>query len=180
MARQPALPPVRVVSWWIRHVVVPLVTCRAWWRRAAAIFTNNMVILSAVMAVGHWPVAPLFAVAGLGVSLGVALHVMAELPVLPLTRWPCRGSAAQHRIRVGVALNLLEPPAIMLTVGLSLARPVMPFPATQSWETFGLWVAPATLLAAAGEALWLGAALGQSVTPEDSASGSADGDCDPR
>lgn len=157
LARQPSLLPVRAVTWWVRHVVLPLITYRAWWRRAASIFVNNITILAALLAMGRWPVAPLLGVAAVGISLGIALRVMSDLPSPPLMVVPSRREAAKHRIRLGVALNLLEPPAIMLTVGLSLARPVMSLPTSQVWETFALWVVPATLLAASGEALWLGA-----------------------
>jgi len=165
LGRHPSMPLVRVVAWWVRHIVLPLATCRAWWRRAASIFVNNITILAALLGAGRWPVAPLFGVAAIGISLGIALRVISDLPVQLLMRWPSRSGVAKYRIRVGAALNLLEPPAIMLTVGLSLARPVMSLPTHLVWETFGFWVVPATLLAAGGEALWLGAAQAPDAMP---------------
>ena len=156
IARRPTMMLGRVVSWWLRHVVFPLVMCRLWWCRAAAILVNNTTILAVLLSLGRWSIAPLFGVAALGLSLGVALRVMPDVP-LPLSPRLSHQVARGYRVQIGLALNLLEPPAIMLTVGLSLAWPVMSWPASRVWETFVLWVVPATLLAAGGEATWLGA-----------------------
>ena len=172
MGRQSSLPPVRWIAWWVRRVVLPLIRCRAWWRRAAMIFVNNASILALLLALGRWRVLPLFGIAAMGMSLGIAIRVMLDLPADPLVLGPARSNAERRRMRVGVALNLLEPPVIMLTIGLSLAQQAIPLSSAQVWETFALWVIPATLLAAGGEALWLGTGRDahtaqESLTPED-------------
>ncbi len=150
------LPPVRLIAWWVVRVILPVLRCRSWWGRGAAIFGNNLSILAALLALGRWQAASLAGVAGLGVSLGIGLRILFS------TSDAAWGSAfrysaeAKRRLRIGVALNLLEPPAIMLTIGLSLGRALGPLSGAQAWETFALWVFPMTLLAAAGEALWMG------------------------
>ena len=156
LAERASLLPVRLVEWWVRHVVLPLIRCPSWWRRAAAIFVNNALILTALLVVGHWPVAPIVAISVVGVSLGIGLRVLSDRLIDPTPAKPTLTARKGLRVRIGVALNLLEPPAIMLTVGLSLGHRAIPLNAVQVWETFLLWVIPATFLAAAGEALWLG------------------------
>lgn len=154
------LPPVRLIAVWVRRVVLPLLRCQSWWRRATGIFVNNLSILAALLAVGRWHGVSLVGVAWLGLSLGIGLRVLSgasdEFGELDLGS----DSRARRCIRIGVALNLLEPPAIILTIGLSLSRAAVPLSAPQVWETFALWVVPLTLLAAAGEALWMGAGRG--------------------
>ena len=66
------------------------------------------------------------------------------------------GTTAPIKTMIGVALNLLEPPAIVLVIGLSLGRTAAPLPAGVAWEMFVVWAVPLLLAAAAGEALWLG------------------------
>ncbi len=154
------LPPVRLIAMWVGSFVLPLMRCRSWWRRAAGIFVNNVSILAALLALGRWHGVSLVGVAGLGLSLGIGLRILSgesdafgELD-LGSNAW------AKRCIRIGLFLNLLEPPAIILTIGLSLSRATIPLPAQQVWETFALWVVPLTVLAAAGEALWMGAGPG--------------------
>ena len=69
---------------------------------------------------------------------------------------PARDRQARRRIRIGIALNMLEPPAIVVTLGLTLGLRTIPLTCEQAWQTFGVWVVPALFVAAAGEALWLG------------------------
>ena len=157
VAQLGSLPPVRWVAWWVRAVILPLLRCRSWWRRTAVIFINNISILAAVLAVGWWHLGALLGVAGLGVGLGIGLRILSSEPTAVVDPYPEYGVRNKRRVRIGIALNLLEPPAIILTIGLSLARQPMPLSPGQVWETFIVWVVPATLLAAGGEALWLGA-----------------------
>lgn len=159
IGQRAALPPVRLVTWWIRGVVMPLLRCRSWWSRAATIFANNLSILALLVAAGLWHTVALVAVAGLGVSLGVGLRILMCQPAVPWEGKPSTGRSAKRRVRVGIALNLLEPPAIALAIGLCLGRSVLPLSAAEMWETFLLWVVPFTLLAALGEALWMGEIL---------------------
>ena len=173
-AESRSLPPVRLVAWWVRRVVTPLLGCRKWWRRVATIFINNTTILVIVAALGKWHVGALVGVACVGISLGIGLRVLSTesaptlehaFPVASRKKWP---------LRIGIALNLLEPPAIALTLGLSLGRQSVPLSATQVWETFALCVVPLSLVAAGGEALWLGATQSDQATVDSSASESND------
>lgn len=148
--------PVRVVSWWVRKVALPLLRSRSWWRRAATIYLNNMAVLTGLMILGRWQTTALVAVAVLGVTLGIGLRVLAGEPDALFEVGAFQSPGRARLIRVGMGLNLLEPPAIMLTIGLSLAYPTLA--PTRAWACFVFWVIPAMLLAAAGEALWLGQA----------------------
>lgn len=160
IAREASLPPVRLVHWWVRRVIRPLLIRRSWWVRAGAIFLNNASLLAILAALGRWPWTALAGVAGLGVSLGIGLRILSSEPDESVHLNPKLGPSGVRRVRVGVALNLLEPPAIILTIGLSLGQSAsggIPLSSVQVWETFAVWVIPATLIAAGGEALWLGA-----------------------
>lgn len=147
--------PVRLVRLWIRLVVAPLLRSRSWCRRAGAIFVNNLAILTLLVLAGRWYAGALVGVAAVGLTLGIGLRLLAESPdVFP--RAPLGSSGGGRRVRIGVALNLLEPPAIALAIGLSLGLRTVPLSEWDAWCTFAIWVVPATLVAACGEALWLG------------------------
>ncbi len=156
-ARATSLPPVRLVAWWVALVVRPLLTRVSWWARAGTIFVNNASILAALTALGRWQWAGWAGVLGVGVSLGIGLRVLSNEPYAWIHLGRQLVPSAARRVRVGVVLNLLEPPAIMLAIGLALGRHAIPLLPAQVWETFALWVLPATLVAAGGEALWIGA-----------------------
>ncbi len=160
MGRYRAFMPVRCVAWWLLTVVRPLVMCRSWSARAAFIFLNNIAILAMLMVLGAWPAAAIAGAAVLGISLGIALRVIGE------ATWDFSPpTAANHNGRrrrvfqVGIWLNALEPPAIALALGLSIARDTAPLPSAAAWLVFAWWVVPPMLIAAAGEALWIGAGL---------------------
>ena len=169
-AESGSLPPVRLVAWWVRRVVTPLLGCRKWWRRTATIFINNTTILVIVTALGKWHVAAMVGVACVGISLGIGLRVLSSESAPALEHAFPVASRKKWLLRIGIALNLLEPPAIALTIGLSLGRQSVPLSATQVWETFGLWVVPLSLLAAGGETLWLGATQSDQDTADSSES----------
>ena len=156
VGRRNTASPVRLVAWWVRHVAVPLLTSRSWVRRFGTIFINNTSVLATLVCLGAWRITALAGVAGLGLCLGIGMRILAA----ETQAWggldPAQDRRLLQRIRVGVALNLLEPPAIVLTCGLCLGRPMLGS-AQEAWETFALWVVPATALAAGGEAIWLGA-----------------------
>lgn len=146
---------VRLVRWWLARIMLPQLASRWWLWRTAVIATNNLLILLALMALGRWLAAVLVGVALCGVAMGIALRLLPDLPGgfnLPVGG----GHGAKWRMGVGVALNLLEPPAIAAALGLAVGRSVMPLPAVQTWSVFATWVVPAMLIAAGGEALWLG------------------------
>lgn len=159
LAQNSALAPVRLVTYWVRRVVLPLVRRRSWLGRTLTIFVNNGFILSVLMLLSGWFTAALVGVAIVGISLGIGLRVLANESLgigVPASDVPIR---IRRSIRIGLWLNMLEPPAILLTFGLILGRTSIPLDATAMWRTFACWVVPALLVAAGGEALWIGAGL---------------------
>lgn len=159
LAQHARLPPVRLVAWWVRRIVLPLVRRRSWLGRSATIFVNNAGVLSALMLLGRWYAAALVGVASVGISLGIGLRVLANESFgigVPASATP---PSISRRIRLGLLLNMLEPPAIMLTIGLALGRTSIPLDGPLMWKTYMIWVIPALLVAAGGEALWIGAGL---------------------
>ena len=137
---------VRVVRWWLARVVVPHLMSRLWVHRAAVIAANNLLILLGLMALGRWLVPVLMGIALCGVSMGIALRLLPDLPGgigLPAVD---SGPGSSWRMRVGIIL------ALGLAIGIS-ARPTPP---GQAWGVFLIGVVPAMLVAAGGEALWLG------------------------
>jgi len=181
LAQAPAVLPVRMVSWWVKRIVLPLLHRPSWFVRSASIFANNIVILALLTVLGRWHVTALLGVATVGVNLGIGLHVLGD----EFPGFDGSPSAAHEghdwRVRLGMALNMLELPAIMLTGGLALQRAALSLSNTEVWGTFLLWILPATLVAAAGEALWIGVRVptrsptsppnSGSSKPEDNTSG---------
>jgi len=147
---------VRLIRWWLERVMLPQLGTLSWTHRAAVIATNNLLILAALVALGRWLVPVLIGTALCGVSMGIALRLLPDLASgfdLP----PADDEQGSGwRMRVGIILNLLEPPAIILALGLAIGRNAIPLPSAEAWAAFGTWVVPAMLLAAGGEALWLG------------------------
>ncbi len=151
--------PVRVVSGWLTYVVDPLIASRSWLRRASIIAANNASIAAAVVAIGSLGQAAWLAVGGVGLALGVALRLMCDddAPAEDQaghtpTDW--RRSVPEA---IGLVLNLLEVPAIMLAAGAALAQGAMSSRLTSSeaWSVYGWVVLPLLVVGAAGEALWM-------------------------
>jgi hypothetical protein len=160
--RSRSAPATRFVSWWLGRVVLPQLTVEGWARRAAVIGGNNLAILAMLMGLGQHLLLVLVGTAVTGVAMGIAVRVLPALPDagVPSPGAPDHNLISDWRIRVGIALNLLEPPAIAFALGLAIAQSVTALSAGQAWALFLIWVVPAMLLAAGGEALWLGALLG--------------------
>ena len=156
-AAHPRFPPVQTVDWWVRRVVLPILRRRTWLGRAAIIFANNISILTIVVALGPWPGASLVGIAFVGLSLGIAFRLLLGLPDYTLAPKLRLEPKDQRRVRIGLALNMLEPPAILFTLALSIGRWLAPLPPGTVWTAYLIWVVPAMLVAAGGEALWLGA-----------------------
>ena len=159
IAKAQSLAPVRYVSWWVSRVIIPLIQRRSWLIRSATIFINNITILTLLVVIGVWSFAAIVAVSLIGVSMGIALRVLSDLPdSFSMPQAEVDGSN-RRRFRVGIMLNLIEPPAIIAALGLSLGRAVVPLTGTQTWAAFTCWIIPAMFIAAGGEALWIGVAL---------------------
>ncbi len=146
---------VRLVRWWIGRVLWPLLCSRSWLARATTIYVNNMLILCGLLALGRWSWAVIGGTALVGVVMGVAVRTlsgMSELSSVEITG----GGLGSWRLQWGMGLNLLEPPAIAIALGLALSREPESFSAAQTWGTFLVVVAPLMLVAAGGESLWMG------------------------
>jgi len=156
--------PVRLIAWWVNLVVAPLIRSRSWLRRSATIFVNNAAVLASVVALGRWIAFAYAGVIALGLSLGIGLRVLGRLDG-DLAFEVGTSRSARWKVAVGLSLNLLEPPAIVVALGLSLARQSVPLDAAWTWSIFGTWLVPLLLLAAVGEGLWLGAGRHHSPPP---------------
>jgi len=167
--------PVRGIAWWVRHVVLPLIQARRWHKRAAMIFANNTLVLALLVALGIWRNVAVAAIALLGLNLGIALRVLDNEGISLSRPYPTLDLATRRRMTAGVLLNMLEPPAIVIALGLALARGGPSADHVLIWRTFAICVIPALALAAGGEALWLGA-YHRGPPPAQSTSDAADPD----
>lgn len=151
--------PVRLTRWWVHDFIMPRLRSPSWLKRMVIILVNNFMILALLVGLGQWLYLALVGIALVGVNLGIGLRLMTETAD-PFAVSADHLPAPQHRrIRIGFLLNMLEPPAIMLTLGLSLQRSIIPLSSLETWSTFLIWVIPLIVLAASGESLWMGVAL---------------------
>ncbi len=156
IAQNETTPIVRLIGWWLSHVIIPWLRSGSWWVRAATIFTNNTIVLAAVAASGFRPGYGALAVLSLGTSLGIGLRILSAQEDRFAAPSQLADGWTRFRVRLGVVLNLLEPPAILLATTLSLARFWLPVPMAQMWWAYGACAVPLLFVAAGGEALWLG------------------------
>lgn len=148
---------VRVVSWWLQHVVRPVMESRTWFRRTVIITANNSVICAVVVVLGSLGRVAWLGVAGIGLGLGIALRLMIPLAAAVQDEETRRTGRRRALTAVGLALNVLEVPAIMLSAGLSLAQGAMSstLDLSTALEVFALFAFPLLVVGAAGEALWM-------------------------
>lgn len=149
--------PVRVVRWWLAHVVDRVTSSRTWLGAAALIALNNSLICAAVVAAGSLGYVVWAAVGGVGLALGIALRRMISVAIPEQHEGRAPGSRGRVRQAVGMTLNLLEVPAILLSAGLGLAQGALSSavdPAT-AMRAFGLIVVPLLAIGAVGEGLWM-------------------------
>ncbi|RME40447.1 MAG: hypothetical protein D6788_03295 [Planctomycetota bacterium] len=151
--------PVRFVSWWVDRWMWPRLRRASGVKRALMIYLNNMTILAVLIFLGRWHAASLAAVAAVGVSMGIGLRILARRDDALAPDGSPSDAASVRRMRLGLALNLLEPPVIVLALGLSLHRSVALLDPFEVWATVAVWIAPTMLVAAAGESLWMGVAF---------------------
>ena len=162
LAGVPSFLPVRLVKWWVRHIARFVFRSRSLTVRTAVVLLNNFTVLTLLVAAGAWTWGAVVAIAIIGVNLGIGLRVLRHetAPLFDgLTQSINRNPAAsrdRRLVRWGTTLNLLEPPAIMIALGLSLRRAATALDADIVWFTFAMWVVPLTFVAAFGEALWIG------------------------
>ena len=174
---------VRWVRYWVEQVVIPLLRTPSWSRRTLIIFANNSLILAAVLQMGCWRISSRIGVILVGLSLGAALRQLGAFVADSDTLNDPSTPSERRRLRFGVALNLLEIPAIVVTVGLAVGLPDLKISFAASWKLFGYGVIPTLLVAAAGESLWMGviwkpAQHGERRTPGLFPKNPAAGSCD--
>ena len=149
---------VRWVHAWVSSVIIPLLYKRSWLIRTITIFANNMAILVGIILLGNWSSAAIIGIALVGLSMGIALRVLSDLPESFAAPNDQTCESKRRLFRLGMLLNLLEPPAIIVALGISMGRTVASLSDVEIWEVL-CWVFPAMLLAACGEALWIGIAI---------------------
>lgn len=174
---------VRWVRYWVKQVVIPLLRTPSWSRRTLIIFANNSLILAAVLQMGCWRVSSRIGVILVGLSLGAALRQLGAFVADSDTLNDPSTPSERRRLRFGVALNLLEIPAIVVTVGLAVGLPDLKISFAAFWKLFGYGVIPTLLVAAAGESLWMGviwkpAQHGERRTPDLFPKNPVAGSCD--
>jgi hypothetical protein len=125
-----------------------------------------MVCVGVVLLGALGPLAWL-AVAGVGLAFGLALRLLIDLPETQAFE-PPKTPQRKLLMRIGLALNMLEPPAILLAAGLSLAQGARggDISLGTGLAVFAQIVLPLLILAACGEALWLTACQQSPTEPE--------------
>ena len=162
MAAQGRFILVRAVRFWVERVILRALNHRRWSARAAIIFCNNTAICTLLVLAGGWPGGSWIAVTIVGLSMGIALRSLTGSPELPgleaLESDYDTPPKADMLLWLGLLLNLIEVPAIIVTLGLSMGQLASPnnLSPDEIWGVFLNLVTPALLIAAAGEALWIG------------------------
>jgi hypothetical protein len=153
-------PPVRFIRWWVEHAALRIIRHPSWVLRAVAIFVNNSAVCAVLVLAGGLPTGAWVGVTVAGLSLGIAMGLLSRGGGgFPLGRAPVPPeSRADLGVLVGVALNVLEIPAIVVAVGLAMGRLAAPnrLSGETVWMLFVSWVVPALAVAAGGESLWIG------------------------
>ena len=173
MTQAPDFVLTRMMRWWVLKVLVPVLKRPSWLLRSIAIFVNNAGICMLLVASGRVALLPWFAIAGVGVAMGAALRVLVMafgwqgdaigVDVDKVDAEKTAGLGGDHVPVIGMLLNMLELPAIVLTLALALVQSELPI--TQSiamdgpilvWPIMLMWTLPMLALAACGESLWMG------------------------
>jgi hypothetical protein len=147
---------VRCTRYWFDRVAGPLLASGSWAKRALIIAANNSLVCFALVILGALGHLAWLGLAAVGLGLGAALRLMLDLPlangVKTRLSWRKRVLAG-----LGIVLNLLEPPAILLSAGLSLAQGAMgdALDLRLAVLLYVQFVLPVLVVAAGGEALWL-------------------------
>ena len=141
----------RAVRWWLDVVVRPLGAGAGWARRAVVIAANNAAVCLLLVLMGSLP--PLGWLGTFGVGVGLAVGVQ-QLQGRLAERRPREGRTDSRLTMVGLALNLLEPPAILIATGLCLGQGDG-VTLGEAVRAYGVVVLPLLVVAAGGEALWM-------------------------
>jgi hypothetical protein len=146
----------RCTNLWLDRVVRPLLGRRSWAKRALIIATNNALVCAVLVTVGFWGHLAWLGIAGVGLGLGAGLRLLMESADIDAPE-ASRGRRRRVLVTIGVVLNLLEPPAILLSVGLSLGQGAIAdtLDLAQAARVYLQFALPLLLIAACGEALWM-------------------------
>lgn len=146
----------RPIDWWLRHIVSRVLEGSGWGRRAALISANNATVCGLLVLSGSAGNLAWMATAGLGLGLGGALRLL--LPRINLAPPPPDSSPLRRSLYgVGLVVNMLEVPAILLSAGLSLSQSAWSekLAGGDALQAYLLIVAPLLVVSAMGEALWI-------------------------
>ncbi len=158
----------RMMRWWVLKVLVPVLKRPSWALRASVIFINNAFICTALVACGAVPILPWFAISAAGLAIGSAIRVMVvefslEAESDNAEQKLSGKKAGDPLVSIGMLLNLLEIPAIGLTLALALMQLELPItqPAElgmsiEPWSFTFFWTLPMLAVAALGESMWMG------------------------
>lgn len=165
MAGDRSFAPANWLRWWMVRFILPGLRHRFWLARLGVIFLNNATICALTIAAGALPAGAWAAVVLLGLSLGTGMRMLTDprweivLPEAPeAAAEPEQPPALDRVAALGILVNMLELPAIALTLGLAMGRGPLPnhLAPEAIWRIYACWIAPLLLIAAGGEALWLG------------------------
>lgn len=168
MAADASFAPIRWLHTWIVRVILPRLRRGSAPACAGFIFLNNATTCALVTAAGGVRGGAWIAILIVGLSLGAAIRMLgdphwgisasaADLPVEPQPDAATPPAPADRYVVIGLLLNLLEVPAIIITLGLAMSRCAVPsllLPG-EVWCVFAAWVIPLLAIAACGEALWI-------------------------
>jgi hypothetical protein len=154
LASEPHRRPVRAVRWWL-SVLLRGVRHRRTTVRALVIFLNNTTVMALLVAMGGLPGGAWAASCAIGTAMGMALRRLDVADLGPAVENPAPPRPGHT---FGMILSMLEIPAILLGLGLSLGQLAAPnhLDAAQVWRIFGTILLPTLAVAALGEAVMLG------------------------
>lgn len=156
----------RGLRWWVVEAILPMIRHRSGLLRAVVIFVNNAVICALLVSLGRWGWVVWIGLLVEGMTLGGSAAVLAESADSDPFWEAEESSGSISRVRIGLGLNLLELPAIGLSVAVAVGQSFFGSVVSsgQSWSIFAMCVVPLLVIAAAGESLWIGVGLGKETS----------------
>lgn len=148
---------VRITMGWLNHIVRPLFASRSWLRRLVIIAGNNAMMSAIVVGLGRFGHLAWLGVVCLGLGLGIALRLMLTVPVEDQEGTDMQSRRDRVLTGIGLVLNLIEVPALMLTTGLALSQGALSasLDLKAAMTVFAVVTLPMLVVSAAGEALWM-------------------------
>ncbi len=159
IAATPMFPPVIMVRFWVEKVILPALRNRLWLFRTAVIFANNATICALVVLAGGIPGGAWLAIAIVGLTIGIGFRLISESDIVDSVEDDSKERPpADALVQIGLVLNLLEIPAIVITIGLSMGQLATPRDLSPDmiWSVFAVCIMPMLFIAASGESLWIG------------------------